>query len=189
MTYTKFDKLKQRKQMANEPIAAYYDDIVNLCREIDPQMSEHLIIQYLISGLDQRFKKAVSRHGPNMETLNDFLTYAKIEQDLHETFGMNNHPQFEIEKQFSSNIEEPIPSITAAIKPENQIQKQIKRKQQSFESHPIQELRISSELDDPNRVSTFDNVPEPILSTSSAHRSDSLDPRLLFYLLRSLSEI
>lgn len=158
MTYTKFDKLKQRKQMVNEPIATYYNDIVNLCREIDPQMSEHLIIQYLISGLDQRFEKAVSRHGPHMETLNDFLTYAKIEQDLHETFGTNNHPPSEIEKAFSSNIEESISSITAATK----------RKQQSLEPNSIQELRVSSELDDPNKVSTFDNISEPIVRTVNA---------------------
>ena len=125
MTYTKFDRLKQRNQMDNEPIAAYYDDVVNLCREIDPHMSEHMIIQYLISGLDQRFKKAVSRHGPHMETLNDFLTYAKIEQDLHETFDKDNHLQPETEKPLSPNNEEPIPSITAAIKPVNPIRKQL----------------------------------------------------------------
>ena len=124
ITYTKFDKLKQRKQMENEPIAAYYDDVVNLCREIDPRMSAHMIIQYLISGLDHRFKKAVSRHGPDMETLNDFLTYAKIEQDLHETFGKDNHSPSETESLLLANNHEQMSSITAAIKPSNSIHKQ-----------------------------------------------------------------
>ena len=122
LIYTKFDSLKQRKQMNNEPIAAYYDEVVNLCREIDPEMSEHMIIQYLISGLDHRLKEAVSRHAPHMKKLSEFLTYAKIEQDLHETFGKNKCSSFETEELTPTNNNEPIPLITATINHSNPIQ-------------------------------------------------------------------
>lgn len=119
LMYTKFDKLKQRKQMDNEPIAAYYDEVVNLCREIDPEMSEHMIIQYLISGIDHRLKKAVSRHAPHMKNLNEFLTYAKIEQDLHETFGKNNCSSSGTEELALNNSNESSPLITATINHSN----------------------------------------------------------------------
>ncbi|CAF3276016.1 unnamed protein product, partial [Rotaria sp. Silwood2] len=34
MMHTKFDKLQQRKQLHDEPITSYFDDVINLCREI-----------------------------------------------------------------------------------------------------------------------------------------------------------
>ena len=67
MIHTKFDKLKQRKQSIDESIVSYYDDVVNLCREIDPNMSERVTIQYLISGLHPRLKREISRHEPSMK--------------------------------------------------------------------------------------------------------------------------
>src|SRR5271163_1405983 len=36
LIHKKFDKLKQRKQLHDEPMTSYLDDVVNLCREIDP---------------------------------------------------------------------------------------------------------------------------------------------------------
>jgi membrane-bound lytic murein transglycosylase len=75
----KFEQLKQRHQQFDEPITTYFDEIVNLCREIDPQMSNPTIIQYLISGLNPDFRKELSRRESAMNTLDEFLKYAKIE--------------------------------------------------------------------------------------------------------------
>ncbi|CAF3124638.1 unnamed protein product [Rotaria sp. Silwood2] len=85
--HKKFDTLKQRKHLPDEPITSYFDDIINLCREIDSNMSEKIIIQYLMSGINPDFRKELSRRESSINTLNEFLKYAKIEQDLHDTFG------------------------------------------------------------------------------------------------------
>ncbi|CAF4711414.1 unnamed protein product, partial [Rotaria sp. Silwood2] len=82
----KFDKLKQRTQSQDEPITSYCDDIINLCREIDSNMSEQVIIQHLMSGINPEFKRQLSRRESCMNTLNEFLKHAKIEQDLYDTF-------------------------------------------------------------------------------------------------------
>ena len=34
-THKKFDTLQQRKQLSDEPITSYFDDVINLCREIE----------------------------------------------------------------------------------------------------------------------------------------------------------
>jgi hypothetical protein len=76
-----------------------FDEIVDLGREIDPQMSHPTIIRYLISGLTPDFQKELSRRESAMNTLDEFLKYVKIEQDLqvnsknfvHHQLIPNNH--------------------------------------------------------------------------------------------------
>ncbi|CAF4228982.1 unnamed protein product, partial [Rotaria sp. Silwood2] len=91
LTHKKFDALKQRKQLPNEPITSYFDDIVNLCQETDLNMSEQIIIQYLMSGINPDFKKELSRRVLSITTLSEFLKFAKIEQDLYDTFEKSQH--------------------------------------------------------------------------------------------------
>ncbi len=95
MINKKFDQLKQRKQKHDEPITSYYDDIVNLCQEIDPNMSEQIIIQHLMSGMNPEFKKELSRRESAMNTLKEFLKYAKIEQDLYDTIKKSDELSLE----------------------------------------------------------------------------------------------
>jgi len=78
--------LKQRKQLHDKPVTSYLDGVVNLCHEIDPNMSEPTIIQHLMSRINPEFKKELSRRESSMNTLKEFLKYVKIEQDLYETF-------------------------------------------------------------------------------------------------------
>jgi hypothetical protein len=91
IVHTKFEKLKRRKQRTDESITSYFDDIVDLCRDIDTNMSDKIINQHLLSGLNPDFKKELSRRQPTIQSLNDFLKYAKIEQDLHDTFDKSYH--------------------------------------------------------------------------------------------------
>ena len=133
--HKKFDKLKQRTQTYNEPITSYFDDVINLCREIDPKMSDQIIIQYLMSGLHPDLKKELSRRESSLNTLSEFLKYAKIEQDLYDTF--------ERTRQLSINPEQPKfdynqvinPAITAIIKRQDQRYKHIN--QNDYKSHDI----------------------------------------------------
>jgi hypothetical protein len=86
MIRTKFDKLTQRKQQHDESVTSYFDAVVALCREIDPNMSDTVIIQYLMSGINPKFQRELSRRESPMRVLADFLKYAKIEQDLYDTY-------------------------------------------------------------------------------------------------------
>ena len=86
LNHQNFDKLKQRKQQPDETVTSYFDDVVKLCRDIDPDMSEKIIIHHLMSGLNPDFKKELSRRESSMNTLSEFLKHAKIEEDLYDTF-------------------------------------------------------------------------------------------------------
>ncbi|CAF3119004.1 unnamed protein product, partial [Rotaria sp. Silwood2] len=98
MMHKKFDTLKQRKQLYDEPVTSYFDDVVNLCREIDPAISEQIIIQHLMSGVNPDFKKELSRRESSMNTLNEFLKYTIITNSLsrllsksHSTIALPSH--------------------------------------------------------------------------------------------------
>ena len=84
ITHKEFDKLKQRKQFHDELVTFYIDDVVNLNREIDPNMSDSIIIQHLMSRLNPDFRKE-TRHESCMKVLSEFLKHEKIEQDLYDT--------------------------------------------------------------------------------------------------------
>ena len=95
MTHKEFDKLNQRKQSHGELVTFYIDDVVNLCREIDPNMSDSIIIQHLMSRLNPDFRKEVSRYESCMKVLSEFLKHAKIEQDLCDTIEKPRRLSFE----------------------------------------------------------------------------------------------
>ncbi|CAF4479732.1 unnamed protein product, partial [Rotaria sp. Silwood2] len=122
-THKKFDTLKQRKQLPDESITSYCDDIINLCKEIDSNMSEKIIIQYLMSGINPDFRKELSRRASSINTLNEFLKYAKIEQDLHDTF--RNLSIDSQQHHFNCNHSS-IPSLTATVNPQKQYHYKIK---------------------------------------------------------------
>ncbi|CAF1485173.1 unnamed protein product [Rotaria magnacalcarata] len=86
ISHKKFDLLKQRKQSHDKQITSYVDDVVNLYKEIDPTMSEQIMIKHLMSGINPDFQKEISGRESTMNTLNEFLKYAKIEQDLCDIF-------------------------------------------------------------------------------------------------------
>lgn len=120
LTHTKFEKLKHRIQKQEEAVTAYFDDIVNLCQEIDPSMSDLIIIQHLMSGLNANFKKELSRRQSTIITLNDFLKYAKIEQDLHDTFDKSRELSLNSEHSPHENKSSDVPPVTTTTQPTSQ---------------------------------------------------------------------
>jgi hypothetical protein len=120
IVHTKFEKLKRRKQRTDESITSYFDDIVDLCRDIDPNMSDAMIIQHLLSGLSPDFKKELSRRQPMIQSLNEFLKYAKIEQDLYDTFDKSHHLSFESQQSLAENNSSLVPPLATAVQPKNQ---------------------------------------------------------------------
>ena len=116
LTQQKFDKLKQRKQQIDESLTTYFDDIVNLCHETDANMSEQMIIQHLLSGLNRKLKKEVLRHEKSLKSLHDFFNICKIEQDLQDTYSEEEYPPAEMKNSFYIDKQTNGHSITAATK-------------------------------------------------------------------------
>jgi hypothetical protein len=73
MIQKKFDKLKERKQLSDESIISYIDDVTTLCREIDSTMSDLIIIQYLMSGLQPDLRKELSRRQSTLTSFTEFI--------------------------------------------------------------------------------------------------------------------
>ena len=117
--HTKFEQLKRRQQKQDESITVYFDDIVDLCQEIDPTMSDLMIIQHLMSGLHRDFKKELSRRQSTIFTLTDFLKHAKIEQDLFDTFDKSRKLSLESQSSCENNSSE-VPPVTTAVEPKHQ---------------------------------------------------------------------
>ncbi|CAF2087757.1 unnamed protein product [Rotaria magnacalcarata] len=91
--------------------------------EIDPQTSELMMIKHLMSGIHPEFQKELSRRGSTMNTLNEFLKYAKIEQDLNDTFENFHRLSIESTKPNFEINHRQIPSLTNMIeRPKQQYQ-------------------------------------------------------------------
>lgn len=77
--------LKERKQQPGESLLSYYDEVVDLCHQVDSDMPLHMIVDYLQDGLRDELKVHVKRH---MKTLTVdptpaiFLKIARIEDEL-----------------------------------------------------------------------------------------------------------
>jgi hypothetical protein len=54
-------RLKQRVQHADEPLLTYYDDITELCQQVDPQMPLYMIVDYLLDGVRSDLKLHIKR--------------------------------------------------------------------------------------------------------------------------------
>ena len=67
-------------------------------------MSELLIIQYLMSGLIPDLRKELARRASSLNTLNEFLKYAKIEYDLYATFEKSRNLSLEPQQPFFFDV-------------------------------------------------------------------------------------
>ncbi|CAF1076089.1 unnamed protein product [Didymodactylos carnosus] len=83
----RFEELKQRKQQEGESVTQYCDDVIALCRDSDPSMSEPQMVKYLMSGIKLEFRKELSRAEPSIDKVQDFRARAKKEEDLNQASG------------------------------------------------------------------------------------------------------
>ncbi|CAF1298080.1 unnamed protein product [Rotaria sp. Silwood1] len=77
-------RLKERKQQPGELLNAYYDDIIDLCKQVDQNMPLHMIVDYLQDGMRNDLKIHVKRR---LKTLDDEPTpgiFWKIAHDEEE---------------------------------------------------------------------------------------------------------
>jgi primase-polymerase (primpol)-like protein len=180
--HKKFDKLQQRKQQHDETVTSYFDDVVNLCRELDPNMSDIIIIQHLMNGLNPEFRKELSRRESSMKTLNEFLKYAKIEQDLYDTFEKFRNLTIEQQPHHDFNRQPLTPSFTATVKQNKQHHYNMNQDNRSM--HPTQSrssfFKRNSAPEFNNRASTIPHKqtryypPQPTFQKKVIHNQSTL---------------
>lgn len=83
-----FEQIKERKQKPDETITSFYDAIIKLCHEYDPNMSQKMMISWLENGIKDSLKTQIKRQMKSLpesaRTTQAFLKIAKDEQELHE---------------------------------------------------------------------------------------------------------
>ncbi|CAF1055910.1 unnamed protein product [Didymodactylos carnosus] len=90
-------ELRERKQHADESVTKYYDDIIRLCGEIDWEMSNSMIIDYLEEGLREDLQEQVMLQMsmlPDAEkTTTKFLQIAKTVEEIRKRRQYTESPQ------------------------------------------------------------------------------------------------
>ncbi|CAF4350862.1 unnamed protein product, partial [Didymodactylos carnosus] len=70
-----FERLLYYEESMNQLIKDYYNEIMDVCKESDPQMSETIKLQYVLTKVKRTLKLEVSKQFP--ETPAAFLNYGK----------------------------------------------------------------------------------------------------------------
>ena len=127
-----FTKLHQRRQQRGETVTSYFDDVVDLCYEIDPDMPESLILRYLLNGLRADYCTELYRRASSIKTLNDFLSYAKVEQDLQDTVDSVQHTTLDAPSSQSTSAQHTVSTVHPNNKP---FQPRPRSSTQQYQSH------------------------------------------------------
>jgi hypothetical protein len=83
-----FEQLKRYKQSINQSVTQYYDKVMELCKRIDPVMSDSMKLQYLMAGVKESLRTHIALHDP--QTIESFLSYARKVEDVL-SFTSNAH--------------------------------------------------------------------------------------------------
>jgi len=91
-----------------------------------------------MSGLTHKFKKELFRRESSINTLNEFLKYAKLEQDLHDVYGKELQSSPEPKPTYSSLNHTTTPSLAVTVKQPQQYYHQKKRINHYSHPNPTQ---------------------------------------------------
>jgi hypothetical protein len=83
-----FEQLRCYKQTINQSITQYYDKVMELCRRIDPSMSDAMKLQYLMAGVKESLKLHIALRDPQSTEL--FLSYARKVEDTLALINVSN---------------------------------------------------------------------------------------------------
>lgn len=75
-----FEQLKWYKQTVNQSITQYYDQVIELCKKVDPAMPDSLKLKYLMGGIKESLKMHVALQDP--KTTEAFLLSARKVEDI-----------------------------------------------------------------------------------------------------------
>ena len=91
-----FEQLRTYKQTVNQSTIQYYEKIIELCKRVDPNMSDTMKLQYLMAGVKESMKIHIALHDP--QSTEAFLTFArKIEDTL--SLAKMNYTSHQIQDQ------------------------------------------------------------------------------------------
>lgn len=100
-------QLKDRKQQPGEKLLVYYDDVIDLCKQVDSNMPLHMIVDYLQDGIRNDLKLHVKRR---LRTLTDdptpamFLKIARDEEELQNEVSSDAQHSFIPPQPYFTNI-------------------------------------------------------------------------------------
>jgi hypothetical protein len=76
-----------RQQNHNEPIIDYYNHVLELCKQADPNMSDESTVKYLKQGVKQSFREKIMEQDPT--TPKEFLRVARRIEDIKDSLAIN----------------------------------------------------------------------------------------------------
>ncbi|CAF2966380.1 unnamed protein product [Rotaria sp. Silwood2] len=76
-----------RQQNHNETIIDYYNHVLDLCKQADPNMSDESIVKYLKQGVKQSFREKIIEQDPT--TPKEFLRVARRIEDIKASLTIN----------------------------------------------------------------------------------------------------
>ena len=100
-------QLKDRRQQPGESLLVYYDDVIDLCKQVDADMPLHMIVDYLQDGVRDELKIHIKRR---MKTLTDtpspaqFLTIARDEDELQQELSHQQSPIINTAQPYFAHI-------------------------------------------------------------------------------------
>ncbi|CAF1373399.1 unnamed protein product [Adineta ricciae] len=75
-----FKKLESYTQGANQPVRSFYNEVLKLCIETDPEMSESMKLRHLLKKAKSTLQYEIRKRKPT--TTKQFLEYAKEAEEL-----------------------------------------------------------------------------------------------------------
>ena len=98
-----FKKLESYTQTSNQSILNYYNEMIKLCQEADPTMTESTKLKHLLSKAKSTIQFEVRRKKPT--TAAEFLLYAKEIEELYQLSNLS------LNQQPSLKLADPVPAI------------------------------------------------------------------------------
>lgn len=128
-------QLKTRRQQPGESLLAYYDSIIDLCKQVDEQMPLYMIIDYLQDGVRDDLKIHIKR---SMKTVRTEITPAVFLKIAREEEELQNETTTD-----ASSFFQPLsfPSHTTAATHATNIVPKYQHRTQTYE-HPAYQTRI-----------------------------------------------
>ncbi|CAF1473560.1 unnamed protein product [Adineta steineri] len=115
-----FEQLKERKQKPEESITTFYDDIIKLCHDYDPIMSDKMIISWLENGVKDSLKISIKRQMKllieSARTTKAFLKIAKDEEELQEEHISVPDPTPSYMPYFTNAVSTTKPQTTGTVR-------------------------------------------------------------------------
>ncbi|CAF0812856.1 unnamed protein product [Didymodactylos carnosus] len=175
-----FERLLHYEQSMNQSIKDYYNEIMDLCKQADPQMSETIKLPYLLTKVKPILKLEVSKKFP--EAPADFLNCSKQLEELMEfmkddptTVSVASAPQSSTSSRIHASINRNDQRLY--VPPPRRFEQQ----QESNKIHHLMVNRSATPLPSPSQTSRNN----PSQSSNAAANSQSNQRQHNLYYSRS----